>query len=105
MTAHDTNRVKSDNSTSPAAGRPGFDGGAITPTRDPRLRRIAEYATNRNASITRNDVAALAGWTLTETDEHIERLEAANLAQLIQSGNTRIVLLTERGEQLARGEL
>lgn len=101
MTAPDTNRVESDNSTP----RPAYEGRTITPTRDPRLRRIVEHANKNNASTTERDIATKAGWTLRETREYLQRLEADNLVQLIQSGNTRIALLTERGEQFARGEL
>jgi DNA-binding MarR family transcriptional regulator len=96
MTAHKPNRSQSDNSASLP-----IEAESITVDSDPRTRRIVQYLTE-NGSTTGRDIAHRAGWTLEETETHLGRLEAGNYVQLIGEPRARIVLLTERGEQLAR---
>ncbi|SEU01081.1 hypothetical protein [Natrinema hispanicum] len=100
MTANKINSVPSDNSVS----RLPTEAEAVTVTRDPRTRRIVGLADSYAGTTTAKDIANRTGWTLEETRVHARRLEEEDLVQTIGEGS-RILLLTERGERLARGEL
>jgi len=100
MTASESNRSKSENSVSRPISRD-----RVTLTRDPRTRRIVEYAHDKGGATTSRDLAAAAGWTLDETETHLQRLEAENFVQLLCERDARIVLLTKDGEALARGRI
>ena len=99
MTANDTNSAGSENSVSPVEDR------AVTLARDPELRRIVEHAADSGGSTTRRDLAAKTGWSISEIDTLLQRLEAGELVELIGEAGYGIVVLTHRGERLARGEL
>jgi DNA-binding MarR family transcriptional regulator len=100
MPAHKPTRSQSDNSDSrPVAGD------RVTARRDPRTRRIVDYLHDHNGATTSQDIATEAGWTREETETHLQRLEDATLIQLLGDKHDRIVLLTSRGEELARREL
>ena len=99
MTANNTNSAGSENSVSPVEDR------AVTLARDPELRRIVEHAANSGGSTTRRDLAAKTGWPISEIDTHLELLEAGGFVELIGEAGRGIVVLTHRGERLARGEL
>jgi DNA-binding MarR family transcriptional regulator len=100
MTAHRPTRSQSENSVS----RP-IAGDRVTARRDPRTRRIVEYLHEHNGATTGQDIAAKAGWTRDETETHVQRLEDADLVQLLGEEHDRIVLLTSRGEELARRDV
>jgi len=100
MTASNPNRSPSDNSGS----RLPVDAESIAVERDPRTTRIVEHI-NQNGPTTARDIASLTHWTLEETDTHLQRLRDGNYLQLIGEPESCIALLTERGEQLARGAL
>lgn len=97
MTAQEPNRSVSDNSVSRPIARDRF-----SLERDPRTRRIVEYTHDHNGATSGRDIAAEAGWTLDETEAHLQRLEAENYVQLVGEEHSRIVLITGRGERLAR---
>jgi len=99
MTANNTNSAGSENSVSPVEDR------TVTLARDPELRRIVEHAANSGGATTRRDLAAKTGWPISEIDTHLELLEAGKYVELIGEAGHSIVVLTHRGEQLARGEL
>ena len=99
MTANNTNSVGSENSVSPIEDRAKFL------ARDPALKRIVEHATETGGSTTRRDLAAKTGWSVSEIDTHLERLVEGEFVELIGEAGYGIVVLTHRGERLARGEL
>jgi len=98
MTAHNPDGSQSENVVSRLAR------GDRSLTRDPRTRRIVEYAHNHNGSTTSRTIAARTGWSIEETESHLQRLERENLIQLLGERDARIILLTLRGERLARSE-
>ena len=100
MTASEPNGSRSENSVSRPLPRD-----RLSLTRDPRTRRIVQYADNQNGATSIRDIAAAAGWTLQETRTHVERLERANFVQLLGEDGDGIVLLTVRGENVARGRV
>ena len=99
MTANNTNSAGSENSVSPVEDR------TVTLARDPELRRIVEHAADSGGATTRRDLAAKTGWPISEIDPHLELLEAGGFVELIGEAGYGIVVLTHRGERLARGEL
>jgi len=96
MTAHQTNRSQSDNS----ASLPN-EAESISVERDPRTTRIVQYITQQGPADAR-EIASKAGWTQQETEAHLRRLEAENYVQLFGEPRDRIIIVTERGERLAR---
>ena len=100
MPAYKPNRSRSHNSDSRS-----ITGDRVSLQRDPRTRRIVDYLHDHSGATTGQDIAAKAGWTRDETETHLQRLEDATLVQLLGDKHDRIVLLTSRGEELARREL
>jgi len=99
MTAHRPTRSRSDNSV-PEAREQGP--ATAAPDRDPRLQTIVQYAHRRNGVTTDRVLASRCGWSRAETTAHLNDLHQGNYVQLEELRDATIVLLTERGEQLAR---
>lgn len=97
MTAGQINRSSSDNSGS--RGR--LESEYTVTERDPRLRKLVSYVHNRGISSIA-EIAAEAGWLLDTVRERTDRLERENYVQKIEDCGTTLVLLTDRGEKLAR---
>lgn len=103
MTANDPTRPRSDNSIPLREYEGGV--GRLAPERDARLQTVVQFLADRDGAVARDELAARAGWTLDETDEHLRRLRQVNCIQLLDEFVEPVVLLTERGERLANGGL
>lgn len=97
MTASNTDSLDSDNSTV----RSELGGGIIPPGRDPRCRRIVDFATNQGGSATLRDLAIESGWPRSEIEGYVRRLLMAGYVHLINHNEDMIVLVTASGEKLA----
>ncbi|SNZ18197.1 hypothetical protein SAMN06269185_3290 [Natronoarchaeum philippinense] len=98
MTASETNRPESDNSVLQA-----YEDSPLTPDRDPRLQKIAQFAADRNGATTRRDLSIESDLQLREIDERLNRLAAGGYVEIVGDDVDCIVLLTAAGQQLARG--
>jgi hypothetical protein len=100
MTANKANHATSYNSVPTVADRGSEN---VTPTRDPRLRTVAQYISNRKGAVTLSEIATEAGWTRSEADDHVCRMRNANLVQLLDDLQEPVLLLTADGERFAHG--
>lgn len=97
MTAPDTNSVASDNSVFQ-----GSEDRPDTPANDRALVQIIEYAYETASTTTRRDLEIETQWNTTELDQLLDRLEAIGYAELIGDSYRQMIVLTSRGEFLAR---
>jgi len=102
MTAEPTTHAGTENSV-PLAGSQSRRQrtGQIAPF-DRRLYRLARYLESRQGVASRADIALACEWTIGRVDECLEQMRQQNLVQVVDD-ESDVVLLTERGENLARG--
>lgn len=98
MTAPDINSAASDNSVFQ-----GTEDGVDTPANDLALVQIIEHAYETPGTTTRRDLELETQWSAAELDQFLDRLESKEYAELIGDSDRQMVVLTNRGEFLARG--
>jgi hypothetical protein len=98
MTAPDTNSAVSDNSVFQ-----GTEDGVDTPANDRALVQIIEHAYETAGTTTRRDLEIETQWNSAELDQLLHRLESEGHVELIGDTDQHMVVLTSRGELLARG--
>lgn len=97
MTANDANSAASDNSVFQGTGD-----GVDNPANDRTLVQIIEYAAETAGTTTRRDLAIKTEWESVELTRLLDRLEAMGSAELIGESTRQMLVLTSRGESLAR---
>ena len=97
MTALDINSAASDNSVFQ-----GTEDGVDTQANDLALVQIIEHAYETASTTTRRDLAIETEWSAAELDQLLDRLEAKGYAEVIGDSNRQMIVLTSRGEFLAR---
>jgi hypothetical protein len=98
MTAPNPNSAASENSVFQET-----EDGIDTPANDPALVQIIEHAYETAGTTTRRDIDIETKWSATELDQVLDRLESEGYAELIGDSNRQMIVLTNRGEFLARG--
>jgi len=98
MTAPTTNSAASDNSVFQET-----EDGVDTPANDLALVQIIEHAYETAGTTTRRDLEIETQWSAAELDQLLDRLESKEYAELIGDSDRQMVVLTNRGEFLARG--
>jgi hypothetical protein len=98
MTAPDINSAASDNSVFQ-----GTEDGVDTPANDLALVQIIEHASETAGTTTRRDLEIETQWSAAELDQLLDRLESKEYAELVGDSDRQMVILTNRGEFLARG--
>lgn len=99
MTAPEANSAASDNSVFQSP-----EERVNTPADDPALVQIIEYAYETAGTTTRRDLIIETQWNPSKLDKLLNRLKAEGYVVLISESSTPIVLLTSRGEFVARRE-
>ena len=97
MTANDGNSAASDNSVFQ-----GTEDGVDTPANDRALVQIIEHADETAGTTTRRELEFKTEWESVELTRLLDRLEAMGYAELIGESNRQMLVLTSRGESLAR---
>ena len=97
MTAPDTNSTASDNSVFQATeDRPD------TPANDRVRVQIIEHAYESASTTTHRDLEFETQWNATELDQLLDRLEAIGYAESTGDSDCQMIILTGRGDFLAR---
>jgi hypothetical protein len=97
MTAADTNGTASDNSVFQATeDRPD------TPANDRARVQIIEHAYETASTTTRRDLEFETQWNATELDQLLDRFEAIGYAESTGDSDCQMIIVTGRGDFLAR---
>jgi DNA-binding MarR family transcriptional regulator len=97
MTAPDTNSAVSDNSVFQ-----GTEDGVTSPANDHALVQIIEHAYETAGTTTRRDLKLQTQWSSADLRQALDHLEARGYAESIGDAHRQMVILTSRGEGLAR---
>ena len=97
MTAADTNSTASDNSVFQATeDRPD------TPANDRASVQIIEHEYETASTTTRRDLEFETQWNATELDQLLDRFEAIGYAESTGDSDCQMIIVTGRGDFLAR---